>query len=214
MAFTAEITLTTAGADTGPFNLYSNIDGFLSPFETNVPKLNLEAGYISVVVPDATTVIRVTSVSGLCPNSIDLEITGITTTTSTSSSSTTSTSSTTTTTTTEACVLTQVGVDNTLSLNIPITGVNVNGIAVTHVSGSNFPVPAGFSGIFSTDQIGVFTIQVFYGAGIAGQKITVIDSDSISTCTNLGSGGGSFSITDSEVNCSNAINIIGEDGTC
>ena len=30
------ITLTTAGADTGPFNLYSDIDGYLVPFVTGV----------------------------------------------------------------------------------------------------------------------------------------------------------------------------------
>lgn len=215
MAFSTLITI-TAGADTGPFNLYSNLDGFLSPFETNVPKINLEAGYLSVVVPDATTTIRVSSLSVICPTSVDLPISGITTTTSTSTSSTTttSTSSTTTTTTTEACTITQVGVDNIISLNIPITGVNVNGVAVTHISGNDFPIPAGFSGIFTTNQIGVFTIQVFYGAGLAGQKITVIDSDSVSTCTNLGSGGGSFSVPDFEVNCSNTLLVIGEDGTC
>lgn len=104
MAFSTLITITLAGADTGPFNLYSNLDGFLSPFETSVSKIDLEAGYLSVVVPDSTTVIRVQSTSVLCSNYVDLEITGITTTTSTSTSttSTTSTSSTTTTSTTIA----------------------------------------------------------------------------------------------------------------
>lgn len=97
MAQTVYITLTSAGADTGPFNLYSNIDGFLSPFETSVAKIDLEAGYISYLVPDGTSTVRVMSTSLLCNNYIDLVIATTTTTTSTSSSSTSSTTTTTTT---------------------------------------------------------------------------------------------------------------------
>lgn len=95
------ITLTTAGLDTGPFDLYSNIDGFTIPFESNVSKIDLEAGYLSVLVPDTTTTIRVQSDNAICSNYIDLVISSTTTTsTSTSSTTSTSTSSTTTTTTT------------------------------------------------------------------------------------------------------------------
>ena len=35
---TVLITLTVAGADSGPFNLYSNTDGFVAAFETGVSK--------------------------------------------------------------------------------------------------------------------------------------------------------------------------------
>jgi len=77
------ITLTVAGADTGPFNLYSDIDGYVTPFESSVPKVSLVSGYTSVVVPTGTTIIRVIS-QGTCDNYIDLPVSGITTTTSTS----------------------------------------------------------------------------------------------------------------------------------
>lgn len=103
MAQTVIITLTVAGLDTGPFNLYSDVDGYVTPFETGVTKPSLLAGYVSTVVPDAATIIRVKSVSELCTNYIDLTIPTTTTTTTsstTSTTSTTSTSSTTTTTTT------------------------------------------------------------------------------------------------------------------
>lgn len=93
MAQTVLITLTTAGADTGPFNLYSNVDGFLVAFETNVAKMDLEAGYTSYLVPDATLVIRVQSTGVLCNNYIDLVI-GTTTSTTSSTSSTTTTTTT------------------------------------------------------------------------------------------------------------------------
>lgn len=95
---TVLITLTLAGADTGPFNLYSDANGYLAPFETGVLKSALQAGYTSVLVPDGSTVIRVQSNSA-CTNYIDFPISGITTTTTS-----TSTSTSTTTTTTSAAV--------------------------------------------------------------------------------------------------------------
>jgi hypothetical protein len=79
---TVLITLTVAGADSGPFNLYSNTDGFVSAFETGVSKSALLAGYSSALVPDYTTVIRVLS-TGDCTNYIDIVLDEPTTTTST-----------------------------------------------------------------------------------------------------------------------------------
>jgi len=93
---TVLITLTTAGADTGPFNLYSNVDGYVTPFESSVAKSALLAGYVSILVPNGTTIVRVLS-QGQCSNYINIVI-GATTTTTTSSTS-TSTSTTTSTTT-------------------------------------------------------------------------------------------------------------------
>jgi len=83
MAQTVLITLTTAGADTGPFNLFSNVDGYVSAFQTGVAKASLVSGYTSTVVPDGTSIIRVKSTSVLCPNFIDLAVSGVTTTTTT-----------------------------------------------------------------------------------------------------------------------------------
>jgi len=94
---TVLITLTTAGTDTGPFNLYSNVDGYVSAFETGVSKAALVAGYSSALVPNGTATIRIKS-TGTCVNYIDVTV--VTTTTTTSS--TTSTSSTTTTTSSTA----------------------------------------------------------------------------------------------------------------
>ena len=101
---TVLITLTLAGVDSGPFDLYSSNDGFTTPFETNVAKIDLIAGYSSALVPDYTATIRVQS-KGDCINYVDIPVLDNTTTTTTSSSSTTTTtssSSTTTTTTTVA----------------------------------------------------------------------------------------------------------------
>lgn len=102
---TVLITLTTAGADTGPFNLYSNVDGYVSAFETGVSKTALLAGYSSALVPNGTTTIRIKS-TGTCVNYIDVTVVTTTTTTTTGTPTTTTTTTgippTTTTTTTTA----------------------------------------------------------------------------------------------------------------
>lgn len=97
------LTLTTAGSDTGPFNLYSNLDGFITPFETGIYKSVLESGYLTEV-PDGASIVRLTS-TGDCVNSIDITlrladcnlegyVENITTSTSTSTSTTSTTTTT------------------------------------------------------------------------------------------------------------------------
>lgn len=78
------ITLTVAGSETGPFNLYSDTDGYTAAFETGVAKASLLAGYTSTLVPNGTTIIRVMSDNPpLCTNFIDIPIVPCTTTTTT-----------------------------------------------------------------------------------------------------------------------------------
>lgn len=91
------IDLTTAGVDTGPFDLYSNVDSYATAFDTNVSRHELMSGYITDLAPVGTTFIRVKS-TGACTNYINIEI-DPTTTTTTSSTTSTSTSTTTSTTT-------------------------------------------------------------------------------------------------------------------
>lgn len=123
------ITLTTAGADTGPFNLYSNTDSYVTAFATGIAKSVLVAGYTSTVVPTGTSTIRVKS-TGTCTNYVDLYVagSGITTTTTTTApvgptTTTTTTpyvgpSTTTTTSTTEAPIVTTT---TTTTQEIPTT---------------------------------------------------------------------------------------------
>lgn len=74
MPISVTITLTAAGAGTGPFNLFSDTDSFTNPFEGNIGVNQLTSGYTSVVVPTGTTVIRVKS-AGICTNYVDLPLT-------------------------------------------------------------------------------------------------------------------------------------------
>lgn len=92
---TVTITLTLAGSDTGPFNLYSDVDGYTSAFQTNVPRGDFLSGLTTGTVPDGTTEILVRSI-GTCQRDLYLSVAGApaTTTTTSSTSSTTSTSTT------------------------------------------------------------------------------------------------------------------------
>jgi hypothetical protein len=87
---TVLITLTTAGTNSGPFNLYSNLDGYTSAFETGVSRSALLAGYPSALVPDYTTTVRVIS-TGVCVNYVDIAVEAIPTTTTTIAPTTTTT---------------------------------------------------------------------------------------------------------------------------
>jgi hypothetical protein len=90
---TVLVTLTLAGTDVGPFNLFSNVDGYTTALATGVSRAALVAGYNLLNVPDNASVIRVQS-TGTCTNYLDMLLSGATTTTTSSTSSTTSTSTT------------------------------------------------------------------------------------------------------------------------
>jgi hypothetical protein len=92
---TVLVTLTLAGTDVGPFNLYSNVDGYTTAIASGVSRAALVAGYNLLNVPDNASVIRVQS-TGTCTNYLDILLSGATTTTTSSTSSTSTTTSTTT----------------------------------------------------------------------------------------------------------------------
>ena len=75
---TITITLTSAGSDSGPFDLYTNATGSFTLMEAGVNKNTLLAGY-TVTTLDGTTVIRVQS-TGECTNYQDISVTTSTTT--------------------------------------------------------------------------------------------------------------------------------------
>lgn len=68
---TALITLTTIGVDAGPFDLYSNVDGFTVPFNIGILAGQFVGGFLTASVPFGTTIVRVQS-TGMCQNYIDV----------------------------------------------------------------------------------------------------------------------------------------------
>lgn len=65
------IIFSSIGTDAGPFNLYSDVDSYISPFAVGVTKEQLLAGYPSNVVPNGTIIVRAKS-SGVCTNYVDM----------------------------------------------------------------------------------------------------------------------------------------------
>lgn len=75
---TITITLTSAGSDSGPFDIYGNSTGSFVLITSGVSKLSLTSGY-NISVPDGTTVVRVQS-TGTCTNYQDIPVQTTTTT--------------------------------------------------------------------------------------------------------------------------------------
>lgn len=73
--YSITITLTSAGSDSGPFDLYTNATGSFTLMEAGVSKNTLLAGY-TVTTLDGTTVVRVQS-TGTCTNYVDLTVTTV-----------------------------------------------------------------------------------------------------------------------------------------
>lgn len=163
MAQTVVITLTTAGADTGPFDLYSNVDGYAVPFESSVAKGDLEAGYISFLVPDAATTIRVQSDNPLCDNFIDLLLSGTTTTTSTASPTTTTTTTPTPTTTTTTTSPPEFGI-------LPLFGMNITGIAADSGTIPAFSYPANSGTSQFLTMVSGYSAGTTFTVGLSGTK--------------------------------------------
>jgi hypothetical protein len=174
---TVSITLTLAGVDTGPtFNLYSNVDGYVTAFETAVPKASLVAGYISTLVPNGTTIIRVYS-PGTCDTYVDLNvITSTTTTTSTSSTTSTTTTlfpPTTTTTTTAIPTTTTTTTLAEIHYNYAFE-ITPSGDATMYLN--NRPGVPNFTTSYNLDLINTTTYSlasnsIVAGAGKVIQKI-------------------------------------------
>jgi hypothetical protein len=71
---TVLLKLTTAGSDSGPFDLYSNLDEYDTAFEENVSKVDLTAGSgYSTTVPDGATIVRIKS-TGVCASFVDITL--------------------------------------------------------------------------------------------------------------------------------------------
>jgi hypothetical protein len=107
-------------------------------------------------------------------------------------------------------------VNSLFSLDVDINDVTIDGITPTYVNGANFPINgAADSGTFQTTLIGTRDIVVYYGTNTPLQNITVVDSDSNSTCHNVpGNGSGTFTVFGAAVNTNGDVMITATDGTC
>ena len=165
------ITLTTVGIDCSTFDIYSDVDGFLSAFETDVPKASLSAGFSSANVPENTTIIRIKA-KGLCSNYIDLQLINATTTT--------------TSTTTSMCALVITSTVTTSPTNVTAD----NGTVTINFSGGTGVV----NYTLNTIPQGIATSPLVINGLVAENTYTVVltDANNCSTSTEFTIGQSSF----------------------
>jgi uncharacterized delta-60 repeat protein len=99
------------------------------------------------------------------------------------------------------------------SLDIQITSVYVNGV-LTSVTGGSLPNTTGNGTNLSTTQVGVYTVDVNYSCSVAGQKITLTDSDLFSTCQDTNTGSNTMTFTSVKVATYHNVIIDATDGVC
>jgi hypothetical protein len=68
---TGAIQFSQLGVDTGPFYLYSDINDYTAPIESDITRDQLLAGYPTDQIPDNTKIIRVVSF-GSCINTVEI----------------------------------------------------------------------------------------------------------------------------------------------
>jgi hypothetical protein len=133
----------------------------------------------------------------------------ITTTTTTSTTTLPIIPTTSTTTTTTTILLANVNISNTFFAGT-IDDVQVNGISIV---GATFPLPIGNGTTGTTNQIGTYSIVVFYSNVTLSSHIDCIDSNSNTSCTNM-IGGGSVIFTNQVIDGIVDVNITSADSNC
>jgi hypothetical protein len=68
---TGAIQFSQLGVDTGPFYLYSDVNNYSAPIESDITRDQLLAGYPTDQIPDDTQIIRVVSF-GSCTNTTEI----------------------------------------------------------------------------------------------------------------------------------------------
>ncbi len=107
-----------------------------------------------------------------------------------------------------------VVVSSVFSLDISISAVAVNEVAVTYAAGANFPVDAGEEGTFQTTQTGTQTVVISYGSSYSGQSITLIGSDGAGQCQGTNVGNNTMTFNSVVVNGNGDVFITANEGVC
>jgi hypothetical protein len=144
---------------------------------------------------------------------VDAENTYISCASCNASNPTTTTTSTTTTTTTAPPLTSNISVSNS-SLDVEISQVDFNGITATYISGQPLPNTTGNGTNLNTTQIGTYTLDVYRNNAVAGQHITVTDSQGTEQCVFFSSGSATESFLGVVNDGITALNIDVADGAC
>ena len=132
--------------------------------------------------------------------------------TSTTTSTTTAASTTSTTTTSTTTLTANIFIQNS-SLDVSISQVDFGGVTATLVAGS-LPNTTGNGTDLNTTQVGTFTLDVYRSNTVAGQHITVTDSNLAVQCIFFSNGSAIESYSGVVYDGVTPINIEALDGAC
>ena len=99
------------------------------------------------------------------------------------------------------------------SLDIVISDVQVNGVSLTGVTGTGFPLYSGDTINGYSNQQGTYNVDIYYSAGVGGQHIEGYDSNLTFYCNNTGIGSNISQFSSAFVG-SGTFQIYAYDGTC
>jgi hypothetical protein len=106
-----------------------------------------------------------------------------------------------------------ITVDTNDSTDLAITGVTVNSIPTTHITGTMPNVP-GTSALLGTTQVGTYTVEIGYSSTTVDQHITMTDSNGVIYCGNNSPLNGILTFTTVDVASVPRIIIVASDGLC
>ena len=136
-----------------------------------------------------------------------------TTTAAPTTTTTTTTTSSTSTTTTAAPLPANIQITNG-SLDVAVSQVDFNGVTTTYVAGQPLPNTTGNGTDLNTTQIGTYTLDVYRNNSVAGQHITVTDSNGTPQCIFFSSGAATESYFGVVYDGVTNIQIDVQDGSC
>lgn len=134
------------------------------------------------------------------------------TTTTTTTTSTTTAAPTTSTTTSTTTLAANIQITNG-SVDVAISQVDFNGVTATLVAGS-LPNTTGNGTDLNTNQVGTYTLDVYRSNSVAGQHITVTDSNGTPQCVFFSSGSATESYVGVVYDGVTPILIDAQDGAC
>jgi hypothetical protein len=106
-----------------------------------------------------------------------------------------------------------ITIPTNISLDISITDVYVNGIQATWI-GTNPNTPGNGGSLTVALPAGTYSVEVFHSASVSGQRISIIDSNSIGQCSPISTGSSSTTFTGVSMDNNPCIEILAEDGAC
>lgn len=107
----------------------------------------------------------------------------------------------------------QIATNQSLDINLYLSTITVNGVAVVNIGGTDPNVP-GNGGSVETSQIGTYNVSMDFSSSVPGQHIELVDSAFNYFCNTISPGYSSTTFYGVVINTSTNPYITCADGTC